>query len=103
MTLLEALLATVILSVVAIGCLEGTRSAARLQRRAELVTAATRQAESEMAGAILGLPAGKGVDVERAPYAANARLELIRIRVAQPDGGEVRLARLVERHGVGAR
>ncbi len=97
MTLLEALLATVILSVVAIGCLEGTRSAAQLQRKAEVVTTATVRAESEMARAMLGLPAGDSVEVERMRYANVQGLDLVRIRVAQPDGGYVQLARLVER------
>jgi type II secretory pathway pseudopilin PulG len=101
MTLLEALLATVILSVVAIGCLEGTRNAAQLQRKAELVSAATVRAESELAAAVLGLPAGKGVAVERQRYAANPRLDLVRVRVPQPDGGQVELVRLMERPTVG--
>jgi type II secretory pathway pseudopilin PulG len=103
MTLLEALLATVILSVVAIGCLEGTRNAAQLQRKAELVSAATVRAESELARAVLGLPAGDGVDVVRQRYAANPQLELVRVRVPQPDGGQVELARLVEQVTVGPR
>jgi hypothetical protein len=103
MTLLEALLATVILSVVAIGCLEGTRNAAQLQRKAALVSAATVRAESELARAVLGLTPGDGVTVERTPYAAAPSLELVRVRVPQPDGGAVELARLVERPLVGSR
>ena len=40
MTLLESLIATVLLAVVAVACLEGTRGATRLQQRQEAMVAA---------------------------------------------------------------
>lgn len=97
MTLLEAVVAMVILSVVAIGCLEGTRGAARLQRRAQEVSGATMRAESELARAALGLAPGAGVQVERAPYGADAALDLVRVTVRGAAGEQVQLSRLVER------
>ncbi len=103
MTLLEALLATVILSVVAIGCLEGTRGAARLQQRAEAIRAAAMRAESEMSRAVLGLPVGNDVSVQRVPYGAGDRLDMVQITVMGPAGERVQLSRLVERATLRAR
>ncbi len=103
MSLLEALLATVILSVVAIGCLEGTRGAARLQRRAEEISATTIRAESAMSRAVLGLPVGDGVSMQRVPYGAGDRLDMVQITVTGTAGERVQLSRLVERATLRAR
>ncbi len=104
MTLLEAVVAMVILSVVAVACLEGSRGAARLEQRAGIVADATMRAESELARAMLGQPVSPGVIVRRIPYAAVPGLDLLEVEVPS-DGGSparkpdavVKLARLVDR------
>lgn len=98
MTLLEALLATVILSVVALACLEGTRGAARLQQRSGAVAASVMHAESELARAVLRESPTPGTVVRRVPYGpANGRLELLEVEIEVAGGGRTRLTTLVER------
>jgi|APMI01.1.fsa_nt_gi type II secretory pathway pseudopilin PulG len=100
MTLLEALLATVILSVVAIACLEGTRGAASLQRRASTMAEGVAVAEAALAQAAVDAPVEQqGVRVTRAAYVPNGRMSTLdRISVEVPvAGGMVRLSRLVPR------
>jgi type II secretory pathway pseudopilin PulG len=105
MTLLEALLATVILSVVAVACLEGTRGAASLQRVAASTTVGVARAEAAMAQAATGAPlAASDIAVTRVPYrAAGARgpshLERVDVTVPVTGGGAVHLTRLVRRAG----
>jgi type II secretory pathway component PulJ len=97
MTLLEAVLATVILSVVAIACLEGTREATGLQQRTREVSRAMAQAESELARAIAGAPPSAGVTVTRRPYAGAMQLEVVDVTVPLAGGGTTRLSRLAAR------
>lgn len=104
MTLLESLIATVLLAVVAVACLEGTRGATRLQQRQEAMVAALARAESELAGQVAGASAFAGdadaPSVRRTPYgppSSAARLELVAVEVSLPGGGTMRLMRLVER------
>ena len=105
MTLLEAVLAMVILSVVAVACLEGSRGAARLEQRAGIVADATMRAESELARAMLGQPVSAGVIVRRVPYAPVPGLDLLEVEVPSEDGSParkrdgtaVKLARLMDR------
>lgn len=96
MTLLESLVATVILSVVAVACLEGSRGAARLGQRADMVAHATARAEGELARAMVGEPVSADVVVRRTPYPSIAGLDLLEVEVPRADGTPVTLARLVE-------
>lgn len=101
MTLLEALLATVILSVVAIACLEGTRGAASLQYRAGSAREVAAIAEAAMAQAQAGAPVDpRMARVTRTPYVLQGRalpLDLLDVYVARAEGGSLRLTRLVPR------
>lgn len=98
MTLLESLIATVLLAVVAVACLEGTRRASALQQRSRDVSSALSIAESELSRAVLGLPTAHGVQVTRVPYTAvSPRLELVEVEVPLESGGSTRLSRIVER------
>jgi len=105
MTLLEALLATVILAVVAVACLEGTHGAADLQHRAAAVNAALSRAESALEQArepfappVNGVHAEGGAQVHRMGYTRfpDARVERVSVEVRDADGRLVRLTRLVE-------
>lgn len=108
MTLLESLIATVLLAVVAIACLEGTRGATRLQQRNAEMVAALAHAESELAAQVAGAstigaaaePGSGALRVSRRPYTAAgapAALDILEVEVALPNGGTTRLSRLVER------
>jgi type II secretory pathway pseudopilin PulG len=99
MTLLEALIATVILSVVAIACLEGTRGAASLQYRTGVASDVVAIAEAAMARAQTGAPVDpREARVTRAPYALHGLvlpLDELVVEVPRAGGGTVRLTRLV--------
>lgn len=103
MTLLEALLATVILAVVAVACLEGTRGAASLQRAAAGTALGVAQAEAVMAEVLAGAPVAAGdVRVRRgryapAPGAPASQLDRVDVDVPVAGGGVVHLTRLVRR------
>ena len=101
MTLLEALLATVILSVVAVACLEGTRGAASLQHKSAATAHAVMQAEAALSQATAGgVVDARDARVTRVPYASGhgaTGLDRIDVDVATPNGGTVRLTRLVPR------
>lgn len=116
MTLLEGILATVLLAVVAVACLDGTRGAAQLQQRssarAEAIVAAATALEAATvdAGADAGAASSRdAVSVQRSTYrapvafgermvrAANtAALLRIDVEVTLRDGGRVQVSRLVE-------
>lgn len=103
MTLLEALLATVILSVVAVACLEGTRGAASLQHAAATTTAGVARAEAALAQVEAGAPLdARDVQVTRVRYVppgVRTASQLDRVDVVVPvvGGGSVHLTRLVRR------
>lgn len=113
MSLLEAVVATVILALVGVACLEGTQRALVLQARAEQRTLALQQAESELAAVTLRAdevestsPSGRArlpQRVARAPYqpawAESTPLPVERVTVrVETDGGRVmQLTRLVPR------
>ncbi|MFO0095473.1 MAG: hypothetical protein ACK54K_14330 [Gemmatimonadaceae bacterium] len=105
MTLLESLIATVLLAVVAIACLEGTRGATRVQQRTAARVTALARAESELARQVAGATVSAAdvataPRVRRTPYVTPTgarRLDLVEVEVAGPDGGTMRLSRLVER------
>lgn len=100
-TLLESVIAMVILAVVAVACLEGSRGAAQLEQRAGSVADATARAESELTRAMLGQPVSAGVVVRRVPYAPLPRLDRLEVEVPRADGRNtgtaVKLSRLVDR------
>ncbi len=103
MTLLEALLATVILSVVAVACLEGTRGAASLQHTAAGTTAAVARAEAVLAQVAAGAPVdSREAEVQRVRYVAPgarqpSQLDRVDVVVHVPGGADVHLSRLVRR------
>lgn len=106
MTLLEALLATVILAVVAVACLEGTHGAADLQHRAAAVNDALSRAESALEQAreplappVSGVHAETGMQVHRTVYARipDASVEQVIVEALDADGRTVRLTRLMDR------
>lgn len=103
MTLLEALLATVILSVVAIACLEGTRGAASLQYAATSTTAGVARAEAVLAQVEAGAPVDpRDAQVSRLPYRAPGattatRLDRVDVVVPVAGGRTVHLTRLLPR------
>jgi hypothetical protein len=109
MTLLESVIATVLLAVVAVACLEGTRGATRLQQRNVAMSTALARAESELAAQVAGATVSAAgsvantataLRVRRMPYLTRrggARLDLVEIEVPLPGGGTTRLVRLVER------
>lgn len=103
MTLLESLIASVLLAVTAIVCLDATRGAAQLQRRSEAYTAAVSLAESELALASTGARDGQtvgsdSVRVVRRPWPASPeRIDIVEVDVPLAGGGRYRVSRLVER------
>lgn len=100
MTLLESIIASVLLAVTAVVCLDATRGAARLQQRTGAWTNAVSQAESALALASADAPADDrtAARVTRRPWGDEAtRLDLIEVEVPVAGGGSYRMARLVER------
>ncbi len=75
MTLLEAVIAFVILSVVGVVCLDQSRGAAQLQVRSAEWTHAVANAESALAEAVAGTPLD---EVEAAYRASNAPIRVQR-------------------------
>ena len=101
MSLLEAVVATVILALVGVACLEGTQRALVLQQRAEQRTLALQQADASLTAATLGV-SEPNVDVSsssRPLWAANAPLsvERVSVQVQTAEGGVMQLTRLVPR------
>ncbi len=104
MTLLESIIASVLLAVTAIVCLDATRGAAQLQRRSEAYTVALSQAESELALVSAGDAAPdesitrESVHVTRRPWPESPeRIDVLEVDVQVEGGGHVRLVRLMER------
>ena len=118
MTLFESILATVLLAVVAVACLDGTRGAAQLQQRSsarvDAIVAATAALEAATVDAGDARSDAHSVTrVQRSAYRAPVALgpnlaratttgSLVRVdvEVTLPDGGRVQVSRLVE---IGAR
>ena len=102
MTLLEAVVATVLLALVAVACLDGTGQAARLQHRSMQASGTVAHAAAELERARLDLPSSPQTRVRRRPYAplpgaGEAPLELLTVDVTDAEGRTVQLARLVPR------
>jgi Tfp pilus assembly protein PilV len=108
MSLLEAVVATVILALVGVACLEGTQRALVLQQRAEQRTFALQQADAGLTAAALGVSeqdvgTPQAQRLSREPYrplwAQDAPLpvERVSVQVQTPDGRVMQLTRLVPR------
>ena len=94
MTLLETAVATVLLAVAAVTCLESTRVAVAASRRAAAWQEAVAQADEALA--LPTVPASgtdPRVQVVRRRYAP--RVALVEVTVRLPHGGVHRTARLV--------
>jgi hypothetical protein len=100
MTLLESVLAFVLLAVVGVACLDLAQGASGLENRSVEWARAVAASESAMAAAAAGVPAHElssaGVRVARSPWrGGDAGVELIVVDVALPGGAEFRTSRLV--------
>ena len=94
MTLLESIIASVLLAVTAVVCLDATRGAAALQRKSASWTEAVALAESELAVVTSGGLAASSTRVSRRRWRDG--LELIEVDVSTAGGASFRLTRLVE-------
>lgn len=97
MTLLEAVVATVLLALVAVACLDGTGQAARLQHQSVQTSDLVAAADVALESARLDLPSAAGTRVSRRPYGGIGALDVLTVEVTGPDGRVERLSRLVPR------
>lgn len=95
MTLLESIIASLLLAVTAVVCLDATRGAAALQQKSMAWTRAMAEAESELATVSSGGLVSGTTRVSRRPWRDG--LELIEVDVPMAGGASVQLTRLVER------
>ncbi|QJR35656.1 hypothetical protein [Gemmatimonas groenlandica] len=95
MTLLESIIASLLLAVTAVVCLDATRGAAALQRKSADWTQAVARAEAELATVSSGGLPSSTTRVTRRPWRDG--LELLEIDMPMADGASFRLTRLVER------
>jgi len=94
-SLLESIIASLLLAVTAVVCLDATRGAAALQRSSASWTQAVAHAEAELATVSSGGPASGTTRVTRRAWRDG--LDLLEIDVPTAGGGSFRLTRLVER------
>jgi len=94
MTLLESIIASLLLAVTAVVCLDATRGAAALQERSTAWTQAVSRAESELATVSSGGLASSTTRISRRPWRYG--LELIEVDVPMAGGASFRLTRLLE-------
>jgi hypothetical protein len=95
MTLLESIIASLLIAVTAVVCLDATRGAAALQRRSAEWTVAVSRAESELAVAVSGGQTAETTRVSRRPWRDG--VDMIDVDVPMASGARYRLSRLVER------
>ena len=95
MTLLESIIASLLLAVTAVVCLDATRGAAALQRKSASWTQAVAHAEAELATVSSGGPASGTTRVIRRAWRDG--LDVLEIDVPTAGGASFRLTRLVER------
>lgn len=95
MTLLESIIASLLLAVTAVVCLDATRGAAALQRKSVAWTQAVAEAEAELATVSSGGVTSNSTRVARRAWRDG--LELLEIEVPMAGGASFRLTRLVER------
>lgn len=103
MTLLETIVAFVLLSVVGVACLDLARGATSLEQRSaawsRAVAIGESAADAAAVNAPLDDPSFNGVRIVRRPWAQNGAIEQIDVVVTMPDRTEFRLTRLVARPG----
>lgn len=95
MTLLESIIASLLLAVTAVVCLEATRGAAALQRNSASWTTAVAHAEAELATVSSGGQSSGTTRVTRRAWRDG--LDVLEIEVPTAGGASLRLTRLVER------
>ena len=94
MTLLESIIASLLLAVTAVVCLDATRGAAALQRKSAAWTQAVAQAEAELATVSSGGLASSTTRVSRRRWREG--LDMLEVEVPMAGGAGFRLTRLVE-------
>ena len=105
MTLLEALVALVILGVSATGFLGAFQASAQSTRNADAWVTAVSLAEASMEATKFenaqlpgdSLPPGFSRTIRARPWDEAARIDEIMVRIGMPDGGAFELRRLVRR------
>lgn len=95
MTLLESILASLLLAVTAVVCLDATRGAAALQRTSAAWTEAVARAEAELATVSSGGVASSATRVARRPWRDG--LDILEVEVPMAGDTRFRLTRVVER------
>ena len=95
MTLLESIIASLLLAVSAVVCLDATRGAAALQRRSAAWTQIVAQAEAELATVSSGGLASSTTRISRRPW--HDGLDVLELDIPMAGGASYRLTRLVER------
>ena len=115
MTLLESIVAFIVLALVGIACLDLSRGAVELQRSSEEWTRAVSIGESALAAATAAANADDAFSPESGRNNANAMtprifrrvwrdgVDVIEVAVPLPSGGEYQVSRLVARGGLSAR
>ena len=103
MTLLESVIAFVLLAVVGVACLDLARGATALQTGSADWSRAVVTGESVMAAAAAGVPidelARNNVKIARRPRSGDSGVESIEVVVSLPGGAEFRATRLVRVRG----
>jgi hypothetical protein len=100
MTLLESVVAFVLLAVVGVACLDLTRGATRLETSSVEWTRAVTLGESALAAAAAGSlpddPAFRTVRITRRPWGpAGDGIDVVEVQVPLPEGAVFRASRLV--------
>jgi type II secretory pathway pseudopilin PulG len=94
-SLLETLVALVILGLAGVGFLEAFQATSRSARDAEAWVEAVAEAEAAMEQTKLGVAPTEGARVDVLSWPGAAGVELVTVTVALPDGGAFVLRRLV--------
>lgn len=99
MTLLESVMAFVLLAVVGVTCLDLSRGASGLAHRSAEWSRAVAAGESALSAAASGVPdaeiASDSVRVSREPWAEDAGVDVVTVTVTLAGGAEFRASRLV--------
>lgn len=99
MTLLESVIAFVLLAVVGVACLDLSRGATGLEHRSAEWSRTVALGESALMSAASGAPldalSSDSVRIEREPSSREVGLDVVVVRVTLPNGAEFRASRLV--------
>ena len=95
MTLLETLVALVILGLAGVGFLQGFQATSRNNASTQAWVEAVSAAEAAMEETKLGAPPTSDARVEVRPWPGAPDVDLVTVTVALPDGGSFVLHRLV--------